>query len=164
MAAKQCFFLVWLMAATQCYFYRLRVEWLTTAETRCFFSWLVDGFAAYVQWQISMRGRTDWRWQYNAFSWYDRQWQHNTTSSGHRWTDRRRRHGTSSLGWSTVLLVTCNGKSACAGGLINGSNKMLFLGKIDDGDTTLLHLAGQWWEGTLATRLVWQTKLWRTQK
>jgi hypothetical protein len=31
---------------------------------------------------------------------------------------------------------------------------MLFLGKINGGDMTLLHLAGQWWEGTLATCLV----------
>jgi hypothetical protein len=31
---------------------------------------------------------------------------------------------------------------------------MLFLGKINGGDTMLLHLAGRWWEGTLATRLV----------
>jgi hypothetical protein len=35
----------------------------------------------------------------------------------------------------------CNGKPACVGGLINGSNKMLFLGMIDGGNTTLL-LAG----------------------
>jgi hypothetical protein len=40
------------------------------------------------------------------------------------------------------------------GGLINGGNMMLFLGKIDGGDMTLLHSAGQWWEGTLAIRLV----------
>ncbi len=53
-----------------------------------------------------------------------------------------------------VWLVTCNSESACAGGLINGSNAMLFLGKIDGDDTTLLHLAGLWWEGTLATHLV----------
>jgi hypothetical protein len=53
-----------------------------------------------------------------------------------------------------VWLVTCDGKSACAGGLIDGGNAMLFLSKINGGDTTLLHLAGRWWEGTLATRLV----------
>jgi hypothetical protein len=40
------------------------------------------------------------------------------------------------------------------GGLIDGGNMMLFLGKIDGGDTMLLHLAGQWWEGTLTTCLV----------
>ncbi len=38
----------------------------------------------------------------------------------------------------TVWLVTCNGKSACAGGLIDGGNTMLFLGLIDGSDTTLL--------------------------
>jgi hypothetical protein len=31
---------------------------------------------------------------------------------------------------------------------------MLLLGMINGGITTLLHLAGQWWEGTLAMRLV----------
>jgi hypothetical protein len=40
-----------------------------------------------------------------------------------------------------VWLVTCNSKSACAGGLINGGNTKLFLGMIDGGNTTLL-LAG----------------------
>ncbi len=40
-----------------------------------------------------------------------------------------------------VWLLMCNGKSACAGGLIDGSNTMLFLGMIDGGNTTLL-LAG----------------------
>ncbi len=40
-----------------------------------------------------------------------------------------------------VWLVTCNGESACAGGLINGGNTMLFLGMIDSSNTTLL-LAG----------------------
>jgi hypothetical protein len=40
-----------------------------------------------------------------------------------------------------VWLVTCNGKTACAGGLINGGNMMLFLGMINGGDTMLL-LAG----------------------
>jgi hypothetical protein len=39
----------------------------------------------------------------------------------------------------TVWLVTCNGKLACKGGLINGSKTMLFLGMIDgSNDTTLL--------------------------
>jgi hypothetical protein len=32
----------------------------------------------------------------------------------------------------------CNGKSACAGGLIDDGNRMLFLGMIDSGNTTLL--------------------------
>jgi hypothetical protein len=36
----------------------------------------------------------------------------------------------------------------------DGGDMMLFLGKIDGGDMMLLQLAGQWWEGTLATRLV----------
>ena len=40
-----------------------------------------------------------------------------------------------------VRLVTCDGKSAGMGGLINGGNTMLFLGMIDGGKTTLL-LAG----------------------
>jgi hypothetical protein len=40
------------------------------------------------------------------------------------------------------------------GRLINGGNTMLFLGMIDGGIKTLLPLAGQWWEGTLATCLV----------
>ena len=37
-----------------------------------------------------------------------------------------------------VWLVTCNGESAGAGGLIDGSNRMLFLGMIDGGNTMLL--------------------------
>ncbi len=37
-----------------------------------------------------------------------------------------------------VCLVTCIGKSACAGRLIDGGNSMLFLGMIDNGDTMLL--------------------------
>jgi hypothetical protein len=41
-----------------------------------------------------------------------------------------------------VWLVTCDGKSACTGGLIDDGDTMLFLGKVDGGDTTLLHLAG----------------------
>jgi hypothetical protein len=53
----------------------------------------------------------------------------------------------SSLGWSTVWLVRCDGESAGVGGLINGGNRMLFLGMINGGDMTLLHSAGQWWEG-----------------
>jgi hypothetical protein len=36
----------------------------------------------------------------------------------------------------------CNGKSAGAGGLINGGNTMLFLGMIDSGNTMLLYSAG----------------------
>ncbi len=40
-----------------------------------------------------------------------------------------------------VWLLRCNSKSACAGGLIDGGNTMLFLGMIDGGNTTLL-LAG----------------------
>ncbi len=56
------------------------------AETRCFFSRLINGLATYMQWLISVRGRTDqWR-QHNAFSWYD-QW---------------RQHDATSLGWSMV--------------------------------------------------------------
>ncbi len=37
------------------------------AETRLFFSWLVDGLASYVLQQVSVRGRTDQRRQHNAF-------------------------------------------------------------------------------------------------
>ena len=37
-----------------------------------------------------------------------------------------------------VWLVTCNGESACKGGLIDGSKTMIFLGMIDGGNTTLL--------------------------
>jgi hypothetical protein len=124
------------------------------AETQCFFSWLVDGLASYVRWQISGHGWTDQRQQHDAFSWYDQRRQHNATSSGHGWTDRWQRHDASSVGWSTVWLVMCDGKSAGVGGLINGGDTMLFLGMIDGGNMTLLHSAGQWWEGTLATCLV----------
>ncbi len=124
------------------------------AETGSFFSWLVNGSAAYARRQISMCGRTDQRWQHDAFSGYDQQRQHNATSSGCGWANQWRRHSASSLGWSTVQLVMCNGKSACAGGLIDGGDMMLFLGKINGGDTMLLHLAGRWLEGTLATCLV----------
>jgi hypothetical protein len=53
----------------------------------------------------------------------------------------------SSLGWSTVWLVRWGGKSAGTGGLIDGSDTMLFLGMIDGGNMMLLHSAGQWWEG-----------------
>jgi hypothetical protein len=52
------------------------------AETRHFFSWLVDGLATYVRRQISMRSRTDQRWRQDAFSWYDQQQQHDATSLG----------------------------------------------------------------------------------
>jgi hypothetical protein len=45
-------------------------------------------------------------------------------------------------------------KSACAGELIDGGDTMFFLGMINGGNITLLPLAGRWWEGTLATRLV----------
>jgi hypothetical protein len=38
----------------------------------------------------------------------------------------------------TVWLVTCNGESAGAGGLIDDGNMMLFLGMIDGGKTTQL--------------------------
>ncbi len=61
-----------------------------------------------------------------------------------------------------VWLVRCNGKSAGAGGLINGGNTMLFLCMIDGINTMLLHLAGRWWEGTLATRLVSSSLSWLT--
>jgi hypothetical protein len=37
-----------------------------------------------------------------------------------------------------VWLVTCDGKLACKGGLINGSKTMLALGMIVGGDTMLL--------------------------
>ncbi len=37
-----------------------------------------------------------------------------------------------------VWLVTCNGESACKGGLIDGGKTMLFLGMINGSDTTLL--------------------------
>jgi hypothetical protein len=40
-----------------------------------------------------------------------------------------------------VWLLTCDGESVCAGGLIDGGNTVLFLSTIDGGDTTLL-LAG----------------------
>jgi hypothetical protein len=40
-----------------------------------------------------------------------------------------------------VWLLTCDGKSACAGGLIDGGNTMLFFGMIKGSNTTLL-LAG----------------------
>jgi hypothetical protein len=38
-----------------------------------------------------------------------------------------------------VWLVTCDGESACEGGLIDGGKIMLFLGMIDGGNT-MLHL------------------------
>ncbi len=40
-----------------------------------------------------------------------------------------------------IQLLRCDGKSARAGGLINGSDTMLFLGMINGSNTTLL-LAG----------------------
>ncbi len=85
-----------------------------------------------------MHRQTDQWLQHNAFSWYDQQWQHNATSAGCRWTDQWQRHGASSLGWLTVWLLTCDGKSACAGRLIDGGNIMLFLGMIHSGNTMLL--------------------------
>ena len=58
-------------------------------------------------------------------------------TSGRMWTDQRQRRNDSSLGWSTVQLLRCNGKSAGMGGLIDGDETMLFLGMIDGGNTTL---------------------------
>ncbi len=54
------------------------------------------------------------------------------------WTDQWQRRDASTLGWSIVQLLRCNGKSAGAGGLIDGDKTMLFLGKIDGGDKMLL--------------------------
>jgi hypothetical protein len=54
------------------------------------------------------------------------------------WTDYWQRRNASSLGWLTVQLLRCNGKSAGAGGLIDEDKMMLFLGMIDGGNTTLL--------------------------
>ncbi len=85
------------------------------AESQRFFSWMIDGLASYVRQQVGMQGRTDQRRQNNAFSWYDRQQQHNATSTGCGWNDQRQRHGASSLSWSTVWLFTCDGESACKG-------------------------------------------------
>ncbi len=110
-------------------------------DMQCFFSLLVDNLATEVQLQISGCKQTDQWWQHDDFSWYDWWQQHNATSSGRRWTDQRQRHDSSSLSWLTVWLVMCDGKSACAGGLIDGGNMMLFLGMINSGNTTLL-LAG----------------------
>ncbi len=108
------------------------------AETWCFFSQLVEGSATEVRRQISGHGRTDWRRRNDAFSQND-QWRwHDATSSMRGWTDQGQSHDASSLGWLTVRLVTCDGKSVCKGGLINGGKTMLFLGMIDGGDTTLL--------------------------
>ncbi len=53
------------------------------------------------------------------------------------WTDQQQRRDASSLGWSTVQLLRCDGKSAGAGGLIDGDETMLFLGMIHGGNTTL---------------------------
>ncbi len=68
------------------------MDW-SMAETRHFFSWLVDGLASCVQRQVSLHGQTDWRRQHDAFPWYD-------------WPDQQQRHDASSLGCSTVWLVT----------------------------------------------------------
>jgi hypothetical protein len=54
------------------------------------------------------------------------------------WTDQRQKRPASSLGWSTVQLLRCNGKSVGTGRLIDGDKTMLFLEMIDGGDTTLL--------------------------
>ena len=54
------------------------------------------------------------------------------------WTDHQQRHNASSLGWSTVQLLRCDGKSAGMGRLIDGDKTMLFLGLIDGLDTALL--------------------------
>ncbi len=111
------------------------------AETLRFFSQLVNDSATEVQRWISGHRRTDWWQQHNAFSWYD-WWQwHDSTSGGRGWTDQRQRHDSSSLGWLTVRLVTCDGKSVCIGRLINGNNTMLFLDMIN-GSSTMLLLAG----------------------
>jgi hypothetical protein len=53
-------------------------------------------------------------------------------------TDQRQRRDASSLGWSTVQLLRCDGISAGAGGLIDGDETMLFLRMIDGGNTALL--------------------------
>ncbi len=109
-------------------------------ETWCFFSRLVNGSATEVQWQISGRGWTDRQRRNNAFSQNDRWRQHDATSSVRGWTDQRQSHDASSLGWSTVRLVTCNGELACKGRLINSGKAMLFLGMINGSDTMLLLL------------------------
>ncbi len=114
------------------------MDW-SMAEMWCFFSQLVDSSATEVRRQISGRGWADWRQQNNAFSWNDWRRQHNATSSMRRWTDQQQSHDASSLGWSMVGLVTCDGESACKGGLINGGKTMLILGMIDNGDTTLFY-------------------------
>jgi hypothetical protein len=54
------------------------------------------------------------------------------------WTDQRQRRDASSLGWLTVQLLRCDGKSASMGGLVDGGNTMLFLGMINGGNMTLL--------------------------
>ncbi len=54
------------------------------------------------------------------------------------WTDQWQKRDASSLGWLTVQLLRCNGKSAGAGRLNDGNKTMLFLGVIDGGDTMLL--------------------------
>ncbi len=91
-----------------------------------------------MQQQISGRGQTDQQRQNDAFSQNDQWRQHNATSSMCGWTDQRQSHDASSLSQSTVWLVTCDGKSACEGKLINGGKTMFFLGMIDGGNITLL--------------------------
>jgi hypothetical protein len=46
------------------------------------------------------------------------------------------------------LASTCDGEPAGVGALIDGGNRMLFLGMINGGNTTLLHLDGQWFGWT----------------
>jgi hypothetical protein len=51
---------------------------------------------------------------------------------------RQQRCNASYLGWSTVQLLRCDGKSTNAGGLINGDKTMVFLEMINRGNTMLL--------------------------
>ncbi len=99
---------------------------------------LVNSSATEVQRQISGCRWTDWRQQNNAFYWNDQRRQHDATSSVCGWTDQRQSHDASSLGWLTVGLVTCDGESACKGGLIDGGETMLCVGMIDNSNTRLL--------------------------
>ncbi len=120
-----------------------------------FFSRLVNSSATEVKQQISGRGRTDWRRWNNVFSRIDGRRQHDTTFSVRGWTDQRQSHDASSLGWSTVWLVTCDGESACESGLIHSSKTMLFLGMIDGGNTTLLlPVVGVMIDGRVTTLLL----------
>ncbi len=64
---KRCFFLEWSMEVTWRYFYRVWVDW-STAESRRFFSWLINGLASYVRRRVGVQGRTDPRRQNNFFS------------------------------------------------------------------------------------------------